>query len=204
SSQIFRDDVGAGAIYEAARILNAFYEGLRGDPNLTLSPGVIAGGAQVDFDPARPAGSASGKNNIIPSRVVVSGDLRALTIESRDAAKEKMQAIAGRHLPHTRATLTFDDSYPPLAPAAGNDRLLALYDGVSQDLGFGPVTAVDPRRAGAADISFVAGYVDMAIDGLGLLGGGNHTQDEFADLDVFPVQASRLAVLLYRLAGEAP
>jgi hypothetical protein len=41
----------------------------------------------------------------------------------------------------------------------------------------------------------------MAIDGLGLLGGRAHTPDEFADLRTFQIQASRLAVLLYRL-GE--
>lgn len=204
SSQIFREDVGAGAIFEAARILNAFYEEVRGDPDLTFSPGVIAGGSSVEFDPERPAGSASGKNNIIASRVVVTGDLRALTPESRDAAWARMREVVARHLPHTRATFTFEDRYPPLAPTAGNERLLALYDAVSRDLGFGPVTAVNPRLAGAADISFVAGHVDMAIDGLGLPGGDNHTENEFADLGILPMQASRLAVLLYRLAGESP
>jgi hypothetical protein len=42
----------------------------------------------------------------------------------------------------------------------------------------------------------------MAIDGLGLLGGGSHTPDEFADLRTFQIQSQRLAVLLYRLGRE--
>jgi glutamate carboxypeptidase len=73
---------------------------------------------------------------------------------------------------------------------------------VSRDLGFGPVTAVDPRRAGAADVSFAASHVEMAIDGLGLLGGHAHTPQEFADLRTFQIQTQRLAVLLYRLSRD--
>jgi glutamate carboxypeptidase len=77
-----------------------------------------------------------------------------------------------------------------------------MYDQVSQDLGFGAVSAVNPRRAGAADISFVANEVGMALDGMGLLGGGSHTPNEFADLRTLQIQAQRLAVLLYRLGKQ--
>ncbi|NQV66758.1 MAG: M20/M25/M40 family metallo-hydrolase, partial [SAR86 cluster bacterium] len=39
SSQIFREDIGAGAIYEAARILTQFYAELRQEDLLTFNPG---------------------------------------------------------------------------------------------------------------------------------------------------------------------
>ena len=113
-----------------------------------------------------------------------------------------MRQIVAAHLPQTSAEIVFDEGYPPMAPTAGNERLLGIYDQVSRDLGFGPVVAVNPRRAGAADISFAADHVEMAIDGLGLLGGEAHTADEFADLRTFQIQAQRLAVLLYRLGRE--
>src|SRR5690606_41274451 len=103
----------------------------------------------------------------------------------------------------TAAHVMCEDSYPPMTPTAGNERLLALYDEVSRDLGFGPVTAVDPRKAGAADVSFAAAHVEMAIDGLGLLGGDSHTPREYADLRTLPLQTKRLAVLLYRLGRGA-
>jgi len=93
----------------------------------------------------------------------------------------------------------FDDRYPPMAPTQGNARLLATYDAVSRDLGFGPVTAINPRNAGAADISFVADQVDMALDGIGLMGSGGHTVDEVADLGTLDSQTARAAVLMYRL-----
>jgi glutamate carboxypeptidase len=199
SSQIFSSQVGAGPAYEMARILNDFYQQLHQQQYLTFNVGLAASGAQLDFIPTPLQAKLSGKDNIVPARAVASGDLRAISNEQIQQAKQVMQAIAGRNLPGTRATLEFQDSYPPMAPSEGNRRLLEMYSAVSRDLGFGAVSEVDPRRAGAADISFAADHVEMGIDGLGLLGGNAHTASEFADLRTFQIQTQRLAVLLYRL-----
>ena len=53
-----------------------------------------------------------------------------------------------------------------MAPTPGNEALLQALSKVSEDLGYGPVSAYDPGKRGAADVSFVADYVD-AIDGIG-------------------------------------
>src|SRR6185369_10939881 len=50
SSQIFTPAVGAGAIFEAARILSAFRERLASEPHLTFNPGAIVGGTAADLD----------------------------------------------------------------------------------------------------------------------------------------------------------
>jgi glutamate carboxypeptidase len=203
SSQIFSDAVGSGAVFEAARILAAFHEALRGEDYLTMNPGLIVGGTTVTLDTEQARGTAFGKNNVVAESTLVSGDLRTLSEAQRETAKEVMREIVAEHHPGTDAVITFSDKYPPLAPTDGNRRLLALYDQASRDLGFGPVTAVDPARAGAADVSFTAGLVEMAMDGVGLMGDGGHTVDETADLRTFPVQAKRMAVLLWRLgAGD--
>lgn len=202
SSRIFNDEVGAGAGYELARILNAFYEQLHQERYLTFSPGVILSGSNVQFDPAAMLGTAGGKTNVVADRAVAMGDLRALTPSQLDKAVSAMQSIASKSLPQTHSTLTFTHNYPPMPPTPGNERLLRLYDEVSRMLGHGPVTAVDPARAGAADISFAAAYAPMNLDGLGLLGGQAHTAQEYADLRTFPVQTQRLALLLYRLGRE--
>jgi glutamate carboxypeptidase len=203
SSQIFSPAVGSGAIYELARILDGWRSTFAGERYLTFSPGMILGGTDVAYDADNKQGAASGKNNVVAQTAVASGDLRALTFMQRDRMKKRMMAIASRNLPNTHAQLTITDSYPPMPPSAGNDRLLGLYSETSVDLGFGPVIPVDPAHAGAADISFVADKVEMAIDGLGLLGGGAHTTTEFADLRTLKIQSQRLAVLLLRL-GNAP
>lgn len=199
SSQIFTEQVGAGAINELSRILYRFYDELRGEDYLTFNPGLIAGSTQLEYVPEPLRAQASGKDNIVAPEAIASGDLRAITLRQREQTKERMRKIVAAHLPGTRSTIEFDDGYPPMAPTQGNEKLLAMYDAVSRDLGFGPVAAVDPRKAGAADISFAADHVEMALDGLGLLGGDSHTPQEFADLRTFQTQAQRLAVLLYRL-----
>ncbi|MCH7549528.1 MAG: M20/M25/M40 family metallo-hydrolase [Candidatus Krumholzibacteriota bacterium] len=201
SSQIFRDDIGAGAVYEASRILHRFYTELAGEPYLTFNPGLILGGTYVDHDTAGTRGTAFGKNNVIAEHTVASGDLRTLYPEQLADAKERMRAIVADHLPGTSATITFHDSYPPLAPSDGNYRLLKILSRVSVDLGMGEMGAVDPSRAGAADIAFTAGYVEMALDGLGLIGGDEHTENEWADLTTLPTQTKRTALLLYRLSS---
>jgi glutamate carboxypeptidase len=199
SSQIFTDEVGAGAIHELARILHTFYEEMHGEELLTFNPGLIAGSTQLNFDPKVLHAETFGKDNIVAPVAVATGDLRTISAEQLGRTKERMLKIVAASLPHTSATITFSDSGPPMPPTEGNRKLLSMYDAVSRDLGFGPVTAVDPRRAGAADIAYAADHVEMAIDGIGLLGHGNHTPDEVADLRTFPIQAQRLAVLLLRL-----
>jgi glutamate carboxypeptidase len=201
SSIIFSEQVGYGAVFETARILNTFRETLAGEPNLTFNPGVLLAGTQVEYDAAASRGNAFGKGNVVAELASASGDLRTLTIEQRERAKQHMRQITESSLPGTRAELTFVDGYPPLAPSAGNQRLLSIWSQASQDLGYGEVAAVDPAKAGAADISFTAGRVDMALDGLGLMGSGGHTVEETADLSTLGSQTKRAVVTMYRLLG---
>ncbi len=200
SSQIFQPEVGAGAIFEAARILDGFRSKLAGRPNLTFNPGAMVGGTQVEFDPAAARGTAFGKTNVVAEHVTVAGDLRALTNAQFEDAKATMQAVTTASLPRTAATLTFDEGYPPLAPTDGNRRLFDLFDRASRDLDLGPLEPVDPNRAGAADVSFVAGHVPMIVDAVGLKGRDGHTVNETADLPVLAMQAKRAAVVLLRLS----
>jgi len=199
SSQIFTKEYGAGAIYEAARVLDQFYRQLSTQRYLTFNPGIIVGGTAVSLDSTQSAGTAAGKTNVVADSVLVSGDLRTLSPAQLAGAQRAMQRIVAQTLPKTTAHLEFADGYPPMAPTAGNKRLLAMYDRASRDLGFGDVVAVDPSRAGAADVSFVATIVPMAIDALGLSGHDDHSEKETADLRMLPVQTKRAAVLMYRL-----
>ncbi|MFU8763631.1 MAG: M20/M25/M40 family metallo-hydrolase [Haliea sp.] len=202
SSQVFREDIGSGAIYEVARILHSFHddEVLRGEQFLTFNPGRIAGGTTLHNSEPDNSTSAFGKSNVVAESALVEGDIRALSPEQLARAQARMTEIVADSLPGTRASISFDEGYPPMAPTAGNQRLLELLSQVSDDLGFGEVSAVNPLRAGAADISFAADHVDMAIDGLGMSGTEGHTVDETGYLPSLPLQAKRTAVLLYRLA----
>jgi len=201
SSQIFTEDIGVGAIYEASRILNEFYLQLSKEENLTFNPGFILGGTEININENKTGGTAFGKNNVVSQTVEVHGDIRAVSPEQLEKAKATMLSIIEDNYPKTSAELTFGEGgYPPLALTDGNTELLGYYNQVSQDLGFRKITAVDPRNAGAADISFTSGYVDMAIDGMGLTGGGgDHTVEETANLNLLAEKAKITAVLMYRL-----
>ena len=115
---------------------------------------------------------------------------------------ERMRVIVSDHLPRTKAEIEFRDSYPPMAPTAGNLELLDRLDQVSRDLGMEPIEAVDPGKRGAADISFSAQYT-AALGGLGVVGRGAHTPDETVDLRSIPVMAKRAALLVRRLVDAS-
>jgi glutamate carboxypeptidase len=151
SSQIFKPTVGAGAVYEAARIVHQFYTSLSGEQYLTFNPGLAAGGTLVKVDTTGTEANVSGKRNVVAEHMVVTGDLRTLSPAQESRARKTMQQIVARHLPLTSATIEFDDGYPPMAPTAGNRRLLASYDQASRDLGYGPAsdcraTTTTPRK----------------------------------------------------------
>jgi glutamate carboxypeptidase len=201
SSQIFRDDIGFGATLEAARILNGWREALSAIPNLTFNPGLLMAGTDIDHDAENTRGTVFGKGNVIAQTAVATGGMRAISPEQIEQAESLMREIAADNLAQTSAELSFKHGYPPMAPRPSNDRLLEAFSAISEELGYGPVRAVDPRRAGAADISFVADRVDAAMDGLGLMGEGGHTVDEVADLRTLPQQTERAAILLYRIAS---
>jgi glutamate carboxypeptidase len=201
SSGIFSQGVGSGAIFEAARILNAFHEQLKGEQYLTFNPSVITGGTDVTFDDKEERGTAAGKTNVIAQTVVVRGDLRFISEKQRDAAKAKMQEIVSRSLPQAKARITFEDNYPAMSPTPENYALLKLLDQASRDLGLGPVEAFDPGGRGAGDISFVAPFIS-GLDGLGARGGGSHAPEEFAELDSLSIQIKRAALLIYRLTRQ--
>ena len=64
---------------------------------------------------------------------------------------------------------------------------------------FFAIKAIDPSKRGAADISFVAPHIQAALDGLGVVGSGSHSEEETIDLNSLPIMTKRAAVLIYRL-----
>ncbi len=198
SSGIFSEQAGAGAIFETARILNQFYEQVKGEQYLTFNAGTIMGGTDVQADCETPRGVVYGKTNVIPNRAVVRGGLRTISNEQRDRAREAMRKVVAESLPHTSASIEFYEGYPAMAPTAGNKALKNLLSDVNQALGGNAMLSLDPSRRGAADISFVAPHSD-ALAGLGGYGEGEHSPKERLDLRSLPIATKRAALLIYRL-----
>ncbi len=196
SGQIFKESMGSGAVFEAARIVNQFYETLRNEKYLTFNPSVMAGGTEVEMNGGNI--TTQGKTNVVAAKAIVRGDLRFINDEQREAARAKMREIVAKSLPGASAKITFSDGIPAMPPTTGNYALLKQLDTVSQDLNFGKIEALDPGERGAGDISYIA-HLLPSLDGLGATGRNAHARGEYTDLDTLPRQIKRTALLIYRL-----
>lgn len=200
SSGVF--NVGYGAIYEAARIVNEFRAQLSKEKYLTFNPGIFVGGSELNYDSAAIKAEVSGKTNIISPSAFVQGDLRFLTEVQKKSAREKMRLIAAtKNLAGTKAEITFQDGIPAMEPTEGNRKLVQILSKVSVDMGIGRVRAGDPGARGAGDISYIAKYVD-GLDGLGASGTGAHAPGETINLKEFPILIQRAALFIYRLTQD--
>jgi len=198
SSGVFTPNAGYGAIYEAARIVNEFRVQLSTEKYLTFNPGVFIGGSDMQYDEAKATGSAIGKTNIISPNAVVTGDLRFLTEQQKSNARKTMQNIVNQSLAGTKASITFQDGIPSMAPTKGNEQVMEVISGVTKSMGLGATIAGDPGSRGAGDISYVAEFMDC-IDGLGASGKGAHAPGEVINLKEFPLLIKRAALTIYRL-----
>ena len=201
SSGVFSDRVGAGAIFEMSRILHQFYTDVKGENLLTFNPGILMGGTFIDFDEKTSKGEVFGKGNVVAQKAIARGGLRFISEEQKERARQKMREVVAQNLPRTSASISFTDSYPAMEPTEGNKKLLERLNSVSLDLGQGEVLPYDPGRRGAADVSFVAEYVDC-LDGLGTMGSGAHTPEETVNLNTIEDLTKRTAILIYRLINE--
>ena len=200
SSGVFSERTGAGAIFEISRILNGFYNEVRGEELLTFNPGLLYGGTFMEYDAKSGEAQVFGKTNVVAQKAEVRGGLRFITEDQKERARAKMREIVNTgNLPQTSAEITFTDSYPAMPMTDGNMALLNQLSDVSVALKQGAINAYDPGKRGAADISFVAAYVDGALGGLGSMGSGAHTPQETVNLKTFEALTQRTAVFLYRL-----
>jgi len=198
SSGIFSDGKGYGAIYELTRILDTFRTQLP-EQYLTFNVGMVLGGTTVNVNKDGIAGSASGKDNIIPPAAFASGDIRAISNEQSDRIEKKMEAIVAQHLPKTSATINFGEGYPAMAPTAESRALLGILNQVNQSLGFAKMPELDPMKRGAGDIAFVSPPLP-GLAGIGATGEGAHAPGETIDLSAQPINTKRAALLMYELS----
>jgi glutamate carboxypeptidase len=197
SSQIFRDTMGFGAVYELTRILDQFRTQLP-EPGLTFNVGLVLGGATAKLDAQGLGGTATGKSNVIPPAAVALGDLRTLSNEQTERVEAKMRSIVADHLAKAGATIEFLEGYPAMAETQGSRALVKQLNEVNADLGLEAEVVGDPMQGGAGDIAFVAPYVPGLV-GTGAVGEGAHAEGETVYLESLPRQAKRMAVLMYRL-----
>jgi glutamate carboxypeptidase len=176
---------GRNAILEAARIVRQLHE-LNGRwPDVTVNVGKISGGT-------RP--------NVVPDRCEIEVDIRATTGEGLDAVEAALREIAtATEVPDTTAELEVMAGWRPMEKLARSGRLVEHAQSVARRLGF---EIKDTSTGGASDANSTSGMGVPSLDGLGPIGGSDHSPAEYLELDSVVPRTALLAGLLLAIARD--
>ena len=174
---------GRSAILEAAHQVVALHA-LNGRwPTVTVNAGVIHGGS-------RP--------NVVAERCELQVDLRAATRDAFEAAAAEVERLtATPTVADVRSDLRRIASHPPMERSAGAARLVASAVTIAAELGF---ELRDAATGGASDANTTAALGLPTIDGLGPVGGDDHSVDEWLDVSSIVPRTTLLAALIARIA----
>jgi glutamate carboxypeptidase len=175
---------GRSAILEAAHQVVALHA-LNGRwPTVTTNVGIIRGGTRT---------------NVVPERCELHVDLRAATANAFDAAAAEIERLAARPtVEGVSITLTRSAGHPPMEKTEATGRLVALAVGLAAELGF---ELRDAATGGASDANTTAALGVPTLDGLGPVGGDDHSVDEWLDVDSVVPRTALLAGLIDRVGG---
>ena len=173
---------GRSAILEAAHKTEALHA-LNGRwPGVTVNVGVVSGGT-------RP--------NVVAERCLLDIDVRSTEERTFREAEEAVRAIAQEHtVPDVSASIEGHAWHRPMEKGAGGAKLAALASGVAAELGF---ELKDASTGGASDANTTSGAGVPTLDGLGPIGGDDHSPNEWLDLSSVVPRISLLAGLISRV-----
>jgi glutamate carboxypeptidase len=141
--------------------------------------------------------------NIIPDQASATGDMRILEMSEIGRVQKDADNLVRKHfVPDTEVTVNVEGRRPAFAKNPRTDKLALLAGSVYRELNrsIEPVTMGYGTDAGFA---FDAANVKPAVlEGLGIVGGGLHAPEEWADLDSVAPRLY-LTVRMLELLGEA-
>jgi glutamate carboxypeptidase len=145
--------------------------------------------------------SAGSRYNIIPEDASAAINVRIREKADAEKVAEALEASAKTTVvPDTKVTVRREPSFPPLPNNAATDALAvraqAIYAGLGLTLGTG-------GNGGASESALAAEAGVPALDGLGPVGGGFHSDKEYLDLKSVTPRLYLLTKLLMEL-GKAP
>ncbi|MDQ6796391.1 MAG: M20 family metallopeptidase [Chloroflexota bacterium] len=176
---------GRSAILEAARLVTELHQ-LNGRwPGVTVNVGVIAGGT-------RP--------NVVPERCSLEVDVRATARDALQAAEAAIRELAAKtKVPDTRVEIAEMGRHWPMEKLERSGRLVEHAQAIARRLGF---EVHDAATGGASDANTTSGMGVPTIDGLGPIGGNDHSPAEYLDLESIVPRTTLLAGLLLSIARD--
>ncbi len=176
---------GRSAVLEAAHKILALHA-LNGRwPGVTVNAGVVEGGT-------RP--------NVVAERALLKVDLRAVTKESMEEAEAAIREIAARcTVTDVTAQVEEHGRHWPMEKLERSTRLVELAGALAGRLGF---DLRDAATGGASDANTTSGMGVPTIDGLGPVGGNDHSPAEYLELESVVPRVTLLAALLLALGRD--
>lgn len=175
---------GANAVVELAHQIIALYRFNGLAPGVTVNPGVINGGT---------------KSNVVPEQAWVHVDARAVDPGGAEAVTRAIKSLSVQKIHGTRLEVSGGFSYPPLHRTPAVRFLVELARDSARELGF---EVNDAATGGASDANVLASFYVPVLDGLGPIGGLDHSVDEYIEADSLVPRTSMLAGLIQRILSE--
>lgn len=170
---------GRNAIVEAARIVTDLHALNDLRPGVTVNVGAIHGGT---------------RSNIVPDECVLRVDCRAVVRDDLEAAETAIRAAAEpRAIPDVTVAVADGGRHWPMEKLARSGRLVDHAVALAGALGF-PLR--DAATGGASDANTTAGMGVPTLDGLGPVGGLDHSPDEYLEVASIAPRTALLAALL--------
>ena len=176
---------GRSAILEAARLIRELHA-LNGRwPGVTVNVGVVAGGT-------RP--------NVVAERCVLEIDVRATDAAAQDEVEATVRALAeATEVPDTTIEVERRARHRPMEKLERSGRLVDHVVAIASRLGF---EVRDTATGGASDANTTSGLGVPTIDGLGPIGGNDHSPAEYLDVASIVPRTALLAGLLLATARD--
>jgi glutamate carboxypeptidase len=176
---------GRSAILEASRLIRDL-DALNGRwPGVTVNVGVVTGGT-------RP--------NVVAERCVLEVDVRATDAASQDEAETAIRLLAGAtEVPDTTVDVERRARHRPMEKLERSGRLVDHAVAIARRLGF---DVEDTATGGASDANTTSGLGIPTLDGLGPIGGNDHSPAEYLDVGSIVPRTALFAGLLLAVSRD--
>jgi glutamate carboxypeptidase len=172
---------GRNAILQAAHTIVAL-QGLNGRwPGVTVNVGVVHGGS---------------RSNVVAERCELHVDLRSPELASLEEAEAEVQRVcAATDVAEVGIDVVTNSWHRPMEKKGGAQRLVDVAVAAAAELGF---ELRDAATGGASDANTTSAAGTPTIDGLGPIGGDDHSPSEWVDLTSIVPRVALLATILSR------
>lgn len=138
--------------------------------------------------------NAGERSNVIPDAAHAQADVRVAVAEEFDRIDKDLARIsANKLIPDTQVNAKLRRGFPPMPQNAATDGMAARARAIYGELG---KKLTLEGSGGAADASLIAAAGVPTIDGLGIVGGGIHTPEEYIEVDSIAPRLYLLARLI--------